>query len=206
MRRDLARFDALREDIAFVDGQIEELLADSAGQILTTLPGVAITRAAAFAAHTLPVERFATPRTPLLGHRPGSRQLRVLDCPAPRRDLAHRAARASRRADRDRLGARPVRARLPAAPQRISRPRQDAARSARRARSPRLPALLANASHPTALRRSALRSRQARSRAVTASELCRTTAQPSLPPARARRSSRRKRKPAARRRLISLPT
>ena len=48
-------------DIAFVDEQIERLLADSAGQILTTLPGVGIIRAAAFAAHTLPVERFATP-------------------------------------------------------------------------------------------------------------------------------------------------
>jgi hypothetical protein len=75
-----------------------------------------------------------------------------------------------------------------------------------RARPPRLPALLANASQPTALRRSALRSRQARPRAVTAIPLCRTTAQSSLPPARARRSSRRTRKPAARRRLISLPT
>jgi transposase len=61
MGRDLARFDALRADIAFVDGQIEQLLADSAGRILTTLPGVATVRAAAFAAHTLPVERFATP-------------------------------------------------------------------------------------------------------------------------------------------------
>jgi transposase len=61
MGRDFARLGALREDIAFVDGQIEQLLADSAGQILTTLPGVWITRAAAFAAHTLPVERFATP-------------------------------------------------------------------------------------------------------------------------------------------------
>jgi transposase len=60
MRRDLARFDALREDIAFVDGQLERLLADSAGQILTSLPGVWIVRAAAFAAHSLPVERFAT--------------------------------------------------------------------------------------------------------------------------------------------------
>ncbi len=50
-----------REDIAFVDDQIERLLADSAGQILTTLPGVLTIRAAAFAAHTLPVERFATP-------------------------------------------------------------------------------------------------------------------------------------------------
>jgi transposase len=61
MSRDLARLDALRADIAFVDAQIERLLADSTAQILTTLPGVWTTRAAAFAAHTLPVERFATP-------------------------------------------------------------------------------------------------------------------------------------------------
>jgi transposase len=60
MRRDLARLEALREDIVFVDGQLEQLLADSAGQILTSLPGVWIVRAAAFAAHSLPVERFAT--------------------------------------------------------------------------------------------------------------------------------------------------
>jgi transposase len=59
--RDLDRFDGLRADIAFVDEQIEQLLTASAGQILTTLPGVATVRAAAFAAHTLPVERFATP-------------------------------------------------------------------------------------------------------------------------------------------------
>jgi transposase len=61
LARDLARFEALREDIAFVDGQVEQLLADSTGQVLTSLPGVAIVRSAAFAAHTLPVERFATP-------------------------------------------------------------------------------------------------------------------------------------------------
>ena len=61
MGRDLARFDALAEDITFVDDQIEQLLAVSGGQILTTLPGVSTTRAAAFAAHTLPVERFDTP-------------------------------------------------------------------------------------------------------------------------------------------------
>ena len=61
LARDLARFDALREDVAFVDGQIEPLLANSAGQVLTSLPGVWIVRAAAFSAHTLPVERFATP-------------------------------------------------------------------------------------------------------------------------------------------------
>src|SRR5215210_6993448 len=61
MGRDLARFDALRDDIAFVEDQIERLLADSAGQILTSLPGVSTVRAAAFAAHSLPIERFATP-------------------------------------------------------------------------------------------------------------------------------------------------
>ena len=61
LARDVERFEALRDDIAFVDGQVEQLLANSAGQILTTLPGVAIVRAAAFAAHTLPVERFLTP-------------------------------------------------------------------------------------------------------------------------------------------------
>ena len=61
LARDLDRFQALRADIAFVDGQLAQLLADSAGQVLTTLPGVATARAAAFAAYTLPIERFATP-------------------------------------------------------------------------------------------------------------------------------------------------
>jgi transposase len=60
LARDVARFDALRSDIAFVECQIEQLLTHSPGQILTSLPGVATVRAAAFTAHTLPVERFAT--------------------------------------------------------------------------------------------------------------------------------------------------
>ena len=61
LKRDLERLEALRADIAFVDGQLEQLLTDSPGQILTSLPGVSTIRAAAFAAHTLPIERFATP-------------------------------------------------------------------------------------------------------------------------------------------------
>jgi transposase len=61
LARDLARLQALQADIAFVDGQLEPLLAVSAGQVLTSLPGVAMARAAAFAAHSLPIERFATP-------------------------------------------------------------------------------------------------------------------------------------------------
>ena len=61
LARDVARFWALREDIAFVDAQLEQLLADSAGQVLTSLPGVKVIRAAAFAAHSLPIERFPSP-------------------------------------------------------------------------------------------------------------------------------------------------
>ena len=61
LARELDRLQALQADIVFVDGQLERLLAASPGQILTTLPGVATVRAAAFAAYTLPVGRFATP-------------------------------------------------------------------------------------------------------------------------------------------------
>jgi transposase len=61
LARELDRLQALQADIVFVEGQLEPLLAASPGQILTTLPGVATVRAAAFAAHTLPVERFPTP-------------------------------------------------------------------------------------------------------------------------------------------------
>jgi transposase len=61
LTRELDRFEALQADIAFVDSQIETLLADSRGHVLTSLPGVATVRAAAFAAHTLPIERFPTP-------------------------------------------------------------------------------------------------------------------------------------------------
>ena len=41
--------------------QLAELLASTDGQILTTLPGVAAVRAAAFSAYTLPIERWPTP-------------------------------------------------------------------------------------------------------------------------------------------------
>jgi transposase len=61
LARDVRRLDALREDIAFVDAQLEILLAGCAGQVLTSLPGVHTVRAAAFAAHSLPIERFPTP-------------------------------------------------------------------------------------------------------------------------------------------------
>lgn len=58
--RDLARHQRLPADIATVEGQISRLLAATDGQILTTLPGVATVRAADFAAHSLPIQRFPT--------------------------------------------------------------------------------------------------------------------------------------------------
>jgi transposase len=59
--RDLRRWQELQADIELADDQLAELLARTAGQILTTLPGVAVVRAAEFSAHTLPIERWPTP-------------------------------------------------------------------------------------------------------------------------------------------------
>lgn len=56
--RDLARYRALQVDIAELEHEIKVLLAATDGQILTSLPGVAVIRAAAFAAHSLPIARF----------------------------------------------------------------------------------------------------------------------------------------------------
>lgn len=57
--RSLTRWRGLNADIAALDREIESLLAATDGQILTTLPGVKAVRAAAFAAFSLPVQRFA---------------------------------------------------------------------------------------------------------------------------------------------------
>ena len=56
--RDLDRYRRLQADIATIDEEIAGLLAATTGQILTTLPGVSTIRAAAFAAYSLPIERF----------------------------------------------------------------------------------------------------------------------------------------------------
>ena len=58
---DLRRWRDLHDDIARADQQLGDLLAQTAGQILTTLPGVAVVRAAEFSAYTLPIERWPTP-------------------------------------------------------------------------------------------------------------------------------------------------
>lgn len=60
LRRSTARWRAVQADIDAVDADIAALLAATDGQILTTLPGVKVTRAAAFAAFSLPINRFPT--------------------------------------------------------------------------------------------------------------------------------------------------
>jgi transposase len=58
---DLKRLDLLLSALATADEQLTTLLARTQGDVLTTLPGVAAVRAASFAAHSLPIERFPTP-------------------------------------------------------------------------------------------------------------------------------------------------
>jgi transposase len=60
LARSIVRWQAIRADIAAVEIGIESSLADTAGQVLTTLPGVAVIRAASFAAFSLPIDRFPT--------------------------------------------------------------------------------------------------------------------------------------------------
>jgi transposase len=59
--RSLTRWRALAADIEALDEDLTGLLASTDGQILTTLPGVATSRAAAFAAFSLPIARFPSP-------------------------------------------------------------------------------------------------------------------------------------------------
>lgn len=56
--RDLDRYRRLQVDVTAVEDEIKVLLARTDGQVLTSLPGVATNRAAAFAAHSLPIARF----------------------------------------------------------------------------------------------------------------------------------------------------
>jgi transposase len=57
---ELSRWRLLAQDVAAVEAEIAALLSQTDGQVLTSLPGVATTRAAAFACHSLPVERYAS--------------------------------------------------------------------------------------------------------------------------------------------------
>ena len=106
--RDLDRYQALRADITVLEEEIEVLLARTDGQVLTSLPGVAVNRAAAFAAHSLPIARFPDAEH-LYSATPPPAWLRR--CTSPRRDAASSrpdlpagTGRAPRRADGHRLG------------------------------------------------------------------------------------------------------
>jgi len=144
LRFDLERLELLSAALAATDAQSKRLLAETEGQVLTTLPGVKVVRAAACAGQ-LPVGE----RLPARAH------------------LAPGAARAPRRADGDRLGPVAALARLPVARTRVRGARLRAHPGAGRARSSRLPALSRPASDATALRRGALLSGPV-TRAVTA--------------------------------------
>ena len=52
---------ALFGDISALEVELGQLLAAGDGQVLTSLPGVAVVRAAGFAAHSLPISRYPDP-------------------------------------------------------------------------------------------------------------------------------------------------
>lgn len=166
--RDVERWLGLREDITALEAQLAELLARTDGQILTSLPGVAVVRAAAFAAHTLPIERWPTPEHLYSATGLATGQLPVRLGHPPRADQPPRPRRTPRRADGHRLGPLPAQPRVRRARPRVPRPRVPPDPGARRLGPPRLPTRLAAHDLPTALRRSALRSSPAQARAVTA--------------------------------------
>ncbi len=207
------RFDALREDIAFVDGPDRARCSPTAaGQILTCaarrLDDPGRQRSPRTRCPSSASRRRNTSTRPPASHPASLSSPRPSDAAAASRapDLPeHRDALIGHR-----LGPRPARTRLPAAvcEELSASAAKHRHRSARRDRAPRLPALLAHSSRTQQhLRRSALRSREARPRAVTASDryAARRRNLACRPPALAGLNGA-KRKPAARRRLISLPT
>jgi transposase len=97
LARDLHRYQTLQSDIAELDEQITQLLATTDGQVLTSLPGVAVIRAAAFAAHCLPVTRFPDAEHLYSATGLGTGPLRIGDPSPPRPDLSARLGRAPRR-------------------------------------------------------------------------------------------------------------
>jgi transposase len=58
LARDLDRFRALLHDVTALEADLAQLLDRSDGHVLTSLPGVAVVRAAGFAAHSLPISRY----------------------------------------------------------------------------------------------------------------------------------------------------
>ena len=143
------------------------LLAGTDGQILTSLPGVAVTRAAAFAAHSLPIARFhdAEHLYSATGLAPAMYQSATL----------HRRGRISRQGlaeHRDALmgiawGCRSTRRPSPSATPR-PRPRHGPDPGPSRARPPRLPPDLPAPATPNNPSTNSVSSRKAQPRTVTA--------------------------------------
>ena len=88
---DLERLDLPLGALATADEQLAALLARTPGEVLTSLPGVAAVRAAACAAHSLPIERVPTAERLYSATGLGAGQLPVGDGRASRRHLTARA-------------------------------------------------------------------------------------------------------------------
>ena len=99
LARDLDRYQRMQADIAVLDEEVAELQAGTGGQILTTLPGVAVIRSAEFAAHNLPIRRFPDAEQPVLCDRPGACALPVGDLTSLRPDLPPGSGRTPRCTD-----------------------------------------------------------------------------------------------------------
>jgi transposase len=165
--RSVARWNTIHADVLAVETTIQTLLASTAGQVLTSLPGVGVIRAATFAAFSLPIERF-----------PSAGQLYSATDLAPAR---YQSATINRTGRISRTGLAEHRDALMGIAWGLSqrcapfierdaelRPGHGPDPSPRRSCPPRLPAHLPRAAHPATLRRTALPSRQAPERAVTA--------------------------------------
>ncbi len=165
--RDLRRWQDLHADILLTEEQVAVLLAQTPGQVLTSLPGVAAIRAAAFSAFTLPIERWPTPEHlySATGLAPASYESSTISkrgaisrqgLPEHRDALMGIAWGLSQSSPSFRQRDLELRTRgMQAHP------------GASRALPTCLPALLATASNPTTIRRTALRS-DPEARAVTA--------------------------------------
>jgi transposase len=150
--RDVGRYQILQADLATVEDEIARLLANTDGQVLTSLPGVAVNRAAAFAAHSLPITRF--PDAEHLYSATGLAPAMYQSATLRRRGRISRQGLAEHR---DALmgiawGLSLLLALIRRTQRRAARPGHGADPGPRRARTQRLPTDLPHARDPTTLR------------------------------------------------------
>ena len=165
--RELRRWQELHADIVLAEQQLAALLARTPG----AGPDLAAwsrcrSRCRVLGLHAAD-RSLGHPRAPLLGHRPCASDLPILDDHQARRDQPPRPARTPRRADGDRLGTLALQLEFPPARYGAPRSRHATNPSPGGALTTRLPPLLAPASNPRTLRRTAIRS-DPEGRAVTA--------------------------------------